>query len=88
MRKNPANSRHKPQSMTNHLLNLGVTLKELREGRNLKREEAAEAIGMTRPFISMVESGERYPRLDTLCKLANLYRYPLSSVFDIMEKKG
>ena len=45
-------------------------LLRLRQGRKLSQEELAARASVHRTQISLMESGKRLPRLDTLIKLA------------------
>jgi transcriptional regulator with XRE-family HTH domain len=45
-------------------------LVRLRQGRRLSQEELAARASVHRTQISLMESGKRLPRLDTLIKLA------------------
>ena len=45
-------------------------LKRLRSQRNLKQEDLAEQLSVTRQTVSGWETGRRQPDLDTLKKLA------------------
>ena len=67
----------------------GEKLEELREGKNMTREQLAEQVGLTARHIAALERGERRPTLNTMEKLLralilycmstlqknNLYRY-------------
>jgi transcriptional regulator with XRE-family HTH domain len=49
---------------------LGQNLVELREKRGLTQVATAERAGLHRTEISLIERGQRVPRLDTIVKLA------------------
>ena len=51
-------------------------LREAREYLGLSQGVVADAIGVPRPSISMMESGQRKVSADELRKLAKLYRKP------------
>ena len=44
-------------------------LEELREGKNMTREQLAEQVGLTARHIAALERGERRPTLNTMEKL-------------------
>jgi DNA-binding XRE family transcriptional regulator len=44
-------------------------LKELRRGRGLSQESAADRAGLARTEVSLLERGLRTPRLDTIVRL-------------------
>lgn len=48
----------------------GDIVRECRVQRGLSQEELAHASGLHRTQISLIERGERCPRLDTIFKLA------------------
>ena len=47
----------------------GEKLEELREGKNMTREQLAEQVGLTARHIAALERGERRPTLNTMEKL-------------------
>jgi transcriptional regulator with XRE-family HTH domain len=49
---------------------LGQNVVEAREKRDLTQTATAERAGLHRTEVSLVERGERVPRLDTIVKLA------------------
>lgn len=51
-------------------------IREAREYLGLSQGAVADAIGVPRPSISMMESGQRKVSADELRKLAKLYRKP------------
>lgn len=64
---------------------IGQRLKETREYLGLSQDETAKAIGIARPAISLIESGDRKVEALELKKLAELYHQP-SSYF--LEESG
>lgn len=61
---------------------IGIKLKEAREYLDLSQEQAATHIGINRPALSLIESGQR--KLDTveLMALAKLYQRPVAYFID------
>lgn len=47
---------------------------ELRKQENLSQRDLAKAIGTTQAAVSLWERGERTPDIDTLLKLADLFK--------------
>lgn len=47
-------------------------LKKIREGRGLRQEEVARAVGVSRSTVAMWETSNGYPRGETLVLLADL----------------
>lgn len=54
--------------------NLGERLYSARTNCNLTRKQAAELIRVSETVIGFYENGNRQPSLDTLIKLASLYK--------------
>ena len=55
---------------------IGKTIRILRQARDLKLNELAERSGISSPFLSLVENGERQPSLAVLRKIAGALRIP------------
>ncbi len=51
----------------------GEKLKELRTNRNIFQKDLAEYIGVSRAIISQYESGDKYPSIDTIEKIAEYF---------------
>jgi transcriptional regulator with XRE-family HTH domain len=62
---------------------LGHNLREHRERVGLSQEELAELCDLDRTEISLLERGLRFPRLDTLVRLARGLK--LDSVAQLLE---
>lgn len=56
------------------LENLGNKLKITRIHNNLKRKQVAELVGVSVSTIGFYENNERLPSIDTLAKLASIYK--------------
>ena len=52
---------------------IGEKIKSLRESEALTQEEIAVKVGVSKEFISMVESGKRNPSLEVLSKIASVF---------------
>lgn len=57
---------------------IGAKLKVAREAVRLSQEEVALHMGLPRPAISLVESGQRSVSSIELARFAELYRRPVS----------
>jgi len=55
---------------TFHLQNLGNTIAMCRDRLHLTQHELAEMVGVSDAFLSNVERGIKYPRLETLCSIS------------------
>jgi transcriptional regulator with XRE-family HTH domain len=49
---------------------LGPRIRRIRRGLDMSQENLADNAGIHRTQMSLIESGERLPRIDTLIKLA------------------
>lgn len=50
--------------------NLGATIAKRREQANMTQKELAEKVGVSNAFLSLLERGEKFPSIETLCALA------------------
>lgn len=61
-------------SRTENLKNqLGLKLRELRDARDLRQNEVAEAIGIATESCGRLERGKSFPSLPTLVRVARYY---------------
>ena len=60
--------------------NLGDRIRELRNERDLSLRELAKLVEVSAPFLSDVEQGRRFPKDDTLDKLARALRTTVASL--------
>lgn len=58
---------------TRNLPRLGGSLRELRDQRGWSRKDLAERSGLSYPYVSQLENGDREPSVDTLTKLAETF---------------
>ncbi|MDI9261277.1 helix-turn-helix domain-containing protein [Alicyclobacillus sendaiensis] len=52
---------------------LGQRLRSLRKSNNLRRDDVAEAIGVTPRLITFYETGDKTPSLEAAIKLADFF---------------
>jgi transcriptional regulator with XRE-family HTH domain len=57
---------------------LSAGIKELRQDRNVSQEELAHRSGLSRTGMGFLETGKRWPRLDTLMSVAEGLNIPWS----------
>ncbi|MCB9805585.1 helix-turn-helix transcriptional regulator [Candidatus Nomurabacteria bacterium] len=57
--------------MTKESKKLGENFKKFRIEKGLSQSDVADSLGISRGFISNIESGKKNPTLITLTKLAN-----------------
>ena len=52
------------------LSGVGVTIREFRQNAGLSQDALADRMDMSTPYISMLESGKRYPSIEMLIRIA------------------
>ena len=52
------------------LVGVGVAIREFRQAAGLSQEQLADRMDVSTPYISMLESGKRYPSIETLVRIA------------------
>jgi transcriptional regulator with XRE-family HTH domain len=57
---------------------IGKRIRETREAQNISRGDFATRLGVTRPAVSMIESGARTPSLSLAQRAAEVLGVPLS----------
>lgn len=65
------------------LENLGNKLKITRINNNLTRKQVAELVGVSVSTIGFYENNERLPSIDTLAKLASIYKVSMEYLLDL-----
>ena len=50
---------------------VGKYIKKYRKKKNMSQEKLAEILGLSVPYVSMMEGSQKYPALETLINLAN-----------------
>lgn len=66
----------------------GITLRNLRNSKNLSQEELAEIIGVSKSTIGMYEQGKRIPKADaTLKKLAEFFSVSIDYLMGLSPNK-
>lgn len=66
----------------------GPVLKHFRTERKLTQEELAEKVGVVTSYISMMESGQKFPNLEMLFALAEALEIAASEIVIEMEQRG
>ncbi|HEX4055616.1 MAG TPA: XRE family transcriptional regulator [Tepidisphaeraceae bacterium] len=61
---------------------LGIRLRGLRSARGWTLEELAERSGLSKPFLSRLESGTRQPSIAAVLTLARVFGVPMGSLFE------
>lgn len=65
----------------------GPVLRQLRLEKNLTQDQLSEMVGVASPFISMLESGHKYPNLEMILKLADALGVPPGDILNKMEER-
>lgn len=68
-------------------MQIGEMLKRARKARGLTQAELADIIGVARQTISLWECGEMMPSVNYVKELVQVLKVPLSSLFDVPDKK-
>jgi len=64
---------------------LGSRLRSLRSAKGWTLEELAERSGLSKPFLSRLESGDRQPSIAAVLTLARVFGVPMGSLFEIRQ---
>lgn len=62
-------------------------LVRLRKDRNKSQEKIAEDAGLHRTFVSRIESGNKYPTINTIISISNALGLSPSEIFKLTEKE-
>ncbi len=65
----------------------GPVLRRMRLEKHLTQEQLSELVGVAAPYISMLESGHKYPNLEMLFLLAEALGVRPGSMLDAMEER-
>lgn len=64
----------------------GIALREQRRRKNVSQEDLAHNAGVARTYISMLELGQRSPKLDTMLAIAGALKVHLSLIIRRVEE--
>ena len=64
----------------------GEALRLVRSFHDMNQSELAKALGISRSYLSEIESGKKVPSLDLLQKYASQYDIPLSALVFFSEQ--
>ena len=71
----------------NRLNTFGPVLRQLRVEKRLTQDQLSEMIGVASPYISMLESGHKYPNLDMLFKVSDALKVRPGAILDAMDNR-
>lgn len=69
------------------LAGVGVAIREFRQQAGLSQDELADRMDMSTPYISMLESGKRYPSIEMLIRLALALDVRLGAMLDMIAER-
>ena len=61
---------------------LGARIKELRKRAGLSQDQLSEKVGVESKYLSRIETGKRYPSLETLEGIAEALNAEMKELFD------
>ena len=64
----------------------GPVLRKHRLEKKLTQDQLSEMVGVASPYISMLESGHKYPNLEMVFKLADALGLRPGAMLDAMEE--
>ena len=62
---------------------VGERIKELRRDKNLSQEEFAAEVGLSRSYLSLLETAKQDPSLSTLFRVAKVLRMSVSELLEV-----
>lgn len=65
----------------------GPVLRRIRLEKRLTQEELSERLGVAAPYVSMLESGHKYPNLEMFFRIAESLNVNPSSIMEEMEER-
>lgn len=77
--------KHEELSGDSAFVGLGKALRWMREKKNQKQYQIAEAAGITKAMLSAYETGKQRPTLDTLEKILAALQSDLGDLFDTLQ---
>jgi transcriptional regulator with XRE-family HTH domain len=69
-------------------IDIGESLRKLREGRNLSIRSLSELCGLAVNTLSLIENGKTSPSVNTLTKIAKALEIPITAFFDSDTEKS
>lgn len=63
-------------------------LEELRKARDMRQEDLAQALGVSRQTVISLEKGKYNPSLALAFKLARVFGMPIEEIFDDSDEQG
>ena len=63
-------------------------LEELRKARDMRQEDLAQALGVSRQTVISLEKGKYNPSLALAFKLARVFGMPIEEIFDDLDEQA
>ena len=63
-------------------------LEELRKARDMRQEDLAQALGVSRQTVISLEKGKYNPSLALAFKLARVFALPIEEIFDDSDEQA
>lgn len=63
-------------------------LEELRKARDMRQEDLAQALGVSRQTVISLEKGKYNPSLALAFKLARVFAMPIEEIFDDSDEQA
>ena len=63
---------------------VGIAIRAFRQQAGLSQDELADRMDMSTPYISMLESGKRYPSIEMLVRLAFALEVRPGAILDLI----
>ena len=63
-------------------------LEELRKARDMRQEDLAQALGVSRQTVISLEKGKYNPSLSLAFKLARVFALPIEEIFDDSDERA
>ncbi len=65
----------------------GPVLRQMRLNKDLTQERLSELLGVAAPYVSMLESGHKYPNLEMIFKISEALGVRPGALLDAMEER-
>lgn len=62
------------------MLTIGKAIRLVREAKGMRASQLAQRVGISNPFLSLIEQGRRQPSLDVVDRLARALGVPTESL--------
>ena len=67
--------------MENNIKDIGLAIKHFRQEKKMDHQQLADAAGINPSYVSLIESGNRIPKLEVLAKIADALDVHISTIF-------